>query len=710
MSQNVERLKQLLFEPESQALTDLAHRIEAVAELDATSRAVIARQIEHIFDRVGSGERLASSVSEILADALRRAEVARHDELAISIAPLVVSTIKTELRNSQDEMVEALYPITGRLVKSYVASALKDLADQMNRRLEQNPVMLRLQSLATGRSVGELALAGTQDFNVHELYLIRRGTGELLARWPERDVTSQEHSMSGILAAINEFATEAFAANQSSLREIDLGGEQIYLRASPLYLLAARSSGHPSPSLEELLDRTFLDAVEKQHEVSDVTAGSAGQEQRAASALAELGAQLNERIDAENILRQRPPARGLLKAVTVLILLPLAGWFGYTWYSALMENRVRETARATVASIPAMQGYPVEFDVSPRGKRLIVSGLTPSPHVRADVTERLAVRLPNTLVQDRLSVLPGPGPRAKDLSPELAKVEGDVTRLEGQMTVNGARRSADMAIINLEKSVGDLTRVSHAAKDDTTAALFRGTAKAVTAALTSLKSSRDGLHQGASDAEVTDIAREFARLAEQISASADYLLKETVPELASTTEQDASPYGGSDPDFAAQALAAATTRLQGITGAALFSVLRTPEPAPPPPPPQPTAEEKLRSWTTSHAIFFGNDTEYRDAEGTRRTLEELARLMADTTRIVRIIGYTDEAGGQARNIPLAQSRADRVRQELITLGVDPAHLVSVGRSDALDITVVQGTTSSNRRVEFELGFDGETAP
>ena len=262
MSQSVDRLKELLFDDEAQALHELARKVESIADIDARGREELKQRLEEVFARAGTHERLTASVAEILDEALRRAEVSQHADLSRAIAPLVVTTIKSELRNSQDEMVEALYPITGRLVKSYVASAMKDLSDQMNRRLEQNALMLRLQSLTTGRSVGELALAGTQDFEIRELYLIRRGSGELVAHWPDAPMSGREQTMSGVLAAINEFANEAFAADQSSLRHIDLGGEDVYLRGSPVYLLAARCSGTAPQSVEQVIDDTFLTAVE----------------------------------------------------------------------------------------------------------------------------------------------------------------------------------------------------------------------------------------------------------------------------------------------------------------------------------------------------------------------------------------------------------------------------------------------------------------
>ena len=148
MSQSVDKLKQLLFEPESEAIAALTKRIESV------------------FDRAGTQERFQASVAKVLDGALRDAEVERHDQVASAIAPLIVKTVKTEIHNSTDDLVEALYPATGRMVKAYVASAIQDLTNEINRKLEANPVMLRLNALLSGRSAGELALADSQRLKV----------------------------------------------------------------------------------------------------------------------------------------------------------------------------------------------------------------------------------------------------------------------------------------------------------------------------------------------------------------------------------------------------------------------------------------------------------------------------------------------------------------------------------------------------------------
>lgn len=118
MSQSVTRLKELLFDSESRQLGDLQRELEALARRQhehltdlSTRQTAITERADAAFERAGSDERLLKSVAAILDGALREAEVNRHEQLSRAIAPLVVKSIKYELKNSQAEMVDALYPI-----------------------------------------------------------------------------------------------------------------------------------------------------------------------------------------------------------------------------------------------------------------------------------------------------------------------------------------------------------------------------------------------------------------------------------------------------------------------------------------------------------------------------------------------------------------------------------------------------------------------
>ncbi len=119
---------------------------------------------------------------------------------------------------------------------------------------------------------------------------------------------------------------------------------------------------------------------------------------------------------------------------------------------------------------------------------------------------------------------------------------------------------------------------------------------------------------------------------------------------------------------------------------------------------------RLEAWIASNAIFFVKDTDYRNPKGAAGAFDALAALIKDTDVLVRVVGYTDEKGGEERNTPLSQARAQKVLAELTERGIPSSRLVAVGRNDSADLSPFIGDSSPNRRVEFEIGFAGEKAP
>ena len=116
------------------------------------------------------------------------------------------------------------------------------------------------------------------------------------------------------------------------------------------------------------------------------------------------------------------------------------------------------------------------------------------------------------------------------------------------------------------------------------------------------------------------------------------------------------------------------------------------------------------TWTRTNAVFFAKDTDYRDPQAAAAALDELAALIKDTDVLVRVVGYTDEKGGEERNTPLSQARAEKVMAELSTRGIAPRAWWPSAATTAPTSSTIVGDASPNRRVEFEIGFAGEGPP
>lgn len=672
MSQSVDRLKQLLFEPESEAIAALTKRIESV------------------FDRAGTSERFQASVAQVLDGALRDAEVERHDQVASAIAPLIVKTVKTEIHNSTDDLVEALYPATGRMVKAYVASAIKDLTDEINRKLSENPFMLRLNSVLTGRSVGELALADSQRLKVEDVFLIRRATGELVARWPKGEGRSNlDHVMGGVLTTINEFTSEAFKAEGSGLRQIDLGGARVYLRVSPAYLLAAKCSGTAPAGVEQAFDEEFLNLVDRHDTI--LTADARTGAEATAPLLQELASHLETRLGdlqpANDSLRRgvRP-----LTLLAMLIGLPLAGWLAWSIFVDYRLSHTERVARETVNSVAAMNGYPSEIKASGRGNVLTVSGLAPTDAVKETLIAKLHDALPGVGINDKVSAVPA---QNADVRPLLDELKQDQRAFEAKVAEQVAKE-------NQARASRMTARTSRVLRNAATMAV-----PADKSAIATLADEAAAIHtmlNGDAAPEVlAAVPKHIQTLAAGIKALSLAGLNQAVGALSDEPASNA-----------VSLVDAANTAMNAAVGYVELSAMKRKledeaarlQAAIPVLSPR----EQLEKFVRSNAIFFNENASFRDEGEAERVLSEVVRLLRAESLFLRVVGYTDDQGTAAKNLTIARSRADAVTAALIARGISPNRLVALNRiAPETYVSPVNGVGSANRRVEFEVGFHGE---
>lgn len=727
MTNSVSRLKELLFDSEAQTLAELSARLESLKQVslsETVARSEMKARLDDVVARVGTNDQLETSVAQVFDGVLRKAERDRYDAVTDAVAPFVVKTVKTEIHNSQDALVEALYPMTGRMVKAYVASAIKDLSDQINRRLETNTVMLYMRSFASGRPVSELAIADTQRLAVEGLYLIRRGTGELVSRWPvEPAGASRDQVMSGVLTAINEFASEAFSADGSALRQIDLGEHQVYLRVSPAYLLAVNCTGTAPVAVEAVVDDAFLGAIERLGKDSAVDLPP----ERNQQLLSQLSADLEKRIaEKQADISGRSLGASPLKMLAWIIGLPLACWLAWTLFADYQTERVRSIATEVLATSPEIKGYPTRLDVTRLGRSVTLAGLAPTQSVRTTVASRLQIALPGVVVHDELAVVPTALAEVEpelaklreetaQLQPEIGRVRSDISQLEDRLEKAALLREIERSRRLLSQSKSELTALLPALEKErkglaarVAAELDDGIAKLVTqrAAAEAARIGGDAASiQSVLDATAAKARTSGRELAGLLTASSVTLAPAATPKSRTVVES-------------AEQLASEAERLS-MTLVALSQAVAVknsiPPPAPPAVAPAPapyvaSPRERLEAWSRANAIFYINDAEYRDPRQADKALDELAGLMKGTGIVVRVVGYTDQQGTTGRNTPLSQSRAEKVMTELMSRSIPQSQLVAVGRIYSRDISSATGPSSPNRRVEFEVGFEGERGP
>jgi hypothetical protein len=436
----VHRVKELLFGEERKILAEV--------------RDIVTRHEE----RIGTDESLKHSVAQIIAMALRDAQVQQHEQLAAAISPLVMAGVRREIMNSRAELIDAMHPMMGHMLSAYVTNGLRDFLHVTDRRLESGLSprrwKLRVRSALTGIPVNELILRDRKILKVVDILLLQRGSGALIDRWQaEPDATPGKGAqnpalLSSMLSAITEFAREAFADGKSELRTLDIGSARVYLRASPAYLIGIKCVGEMSAVSERKIDRVVLRAFEDY-------AGALAADARNGSAVRRVLPALADRLAEALAPDMSDPAvrtgrlRYLTAVASVFALMGFATAGRYVVQNMQALAKQREIENVIRAN-DDFKGLAISVSRSRDGNGFVVSGLAPSK----EAAEAL-----NRALQDAVEGAPVHLNLATGLLTSTSTLAGDALTVVTQL--------ADSALQTVTSTVGGATR----AIDSTTSAV-----------------------------------------------------------------------------------------------------------------------------------------------------------------------------------------------------------------------------------------------
>ena len=542
------------------------------------------------------------------------------------------------------------------------------------------------------------------------MFLIRRATGELVARWPQGQGHSNQgrsnldHVMGGVLTTINEFTSEAFKSEGSALRQLDLGDARVYLRESPSYLLAAKCSGIAPAGAEQVFDEEFLNLVDR-HDAAlnaDTRTGAESSAPLLEGLASSLETRLSDLQPGHDSLRRgiRP-----LTLLAMLIGLPLAGLLAWNIYVDYRLSRTEQIARTTLNSVAEMNGYPNEIKAAERGNALTISGLAPNDSVKATLIAKLREALPGVGINDRVSPVPA---QSADVRPLLNELKQDQRAFETRVEEQFAKQNQERAQRTMARTTQILreAQTSAAPADKSAISALTDEAAALNTALTS----------NAAPETLNGLPKRIQALTASIKALSLSGLKPganaaSFDTATATTDAVTLVDAASSAMNAAQGyveLSAMKRKLDDEAARLRAAIAAIPPPVQPVAPVPLSPREQLERFARSNAIFFQENAAFRDDAEASRILDEIARLMRTEGLFLRVVGYTDDAGTPAKNLTIAKSRAETVTAALVARGVPQNRLVALNRiAPETNVSPVNGAGSANRRVEFEVGFNGE---
>ncbi len=176
-------------------------------------------------------------------------------------------SIKLQIVESKEDFVEALYPLVGKLVKSYVRNEFEKLLESINGRLESafsiRGLLNRVKSFFTGVRYEELAIRNVFGSIIEEVFIIHRESGLLIGNY-SRNNTADVDMVAGMLTAIKQFSEETFNATpDEELETIEYGSNKVVIQNFYKYYIATVISGVIDSRFKSRLNNHLINFSEK---------------------------------------------------------------------------------------------------------------------------------------------------------------------------------------------------------------------------------------------------------------------------------------------------------------------------------------------------------------------------------------------------------------------------------------------------------------
>jgi hemerythrin len=231
-------------------------------EQDEEERQELAQKLNDLDDQLNSREKLEVKLEPILKDQ----EVHLKKNFSHLFGPQITESISKQIKDSQDEVVEALYPIIGRMIKKYITTEIEKLSEKVDQQMELafswEGWKIRIKAWFSGTPQKELMLSKLIEPKIEEIFVIERDSGILMGPFSRSESVDQD-MVAGMLTAIKAFVEDAFTSEKQELESIDYQNYKIVLKGFKSFFIAVVTSGGMSMAFRDKLDDQLIDFADK---------------------------------------------------------------------------------------------------------------------------------------------------------------------------------------------------------------------------------------------------------------------------------------------------------------------------------------------------------------------------------------------------------------------------------------------------------------
>ena len=235
-------------------------RLEQLRKILLRDERKARQEIEHLLD---DPSLLSEKVKPIIADELELLKA----QFPATYEKVVRKIIEEELKGSQEEILNVIYPVLGKMIRKYISHQIQQLKDKIDAQIRyafsKEGFWRQFKARLLGIKASDQVIKDLQLYTVEELYVIQRHSGLLMGA-ASRQKTIDQDVIAGMLTAIKAFVEDAFKREKEELELIEYGNYQILLQNYYSYYIATAVSGAFSSSEKEALSDRLLQFAEEE--------------------------------------------------------------------------------------------------------------------------------------------------------------------------------------------------------------------------------------------------------------------------------------------------------------------------------------------------------------------------------------------------------------------------------------------------------------
>ncbi|MEM1137802.1 MAG: hypothetical protein AAGI07_18330, partial [Bacteroidota bacterium] len=216
------------------------------------------QELEAVAEEIHDKQKLQVHLEPILTEYTKGLQ----EKFPDLFAPFIASALKNSIREAQNEMVDVLYPILGKMVKKYIIKELEVLSERIDNYVDKTFSIevwwQYVKSWFKGNKTGENIIADLQEPLIEQVFVIEQHSGILLGSYTKKEAIDQD-MVAGMLTAIKGFAKDALSEKKEEIELVDYETTKILVRNLHTFYIAVVISGVINKSYLSKLDDKIWD-------------------------------------------------------------------------------------------------------------------------------------------------------------------------------------------------------------------------------------------------------------------------------------------------------------------------------------------------------------------------------------------------------------------------------------------------------------------